>query len=145
MRRRVKQQKQKSNRSGNCTSGKAKVSQYIDLRLSSRRQCNITACKLKLTGAPPLMLVDKVVVTNEEVGHIKEEVSPRSPSIERLPSPVPVWARVAFSFVALLLPLLCLLTLIVRFAFRAQTPRVKYAWVSFLSTLLIISGIFTSV
>jgi hypothetical protein len=53
VRRRVKQQKHKSNRSGNCTSGKAKVSQYIDLRLSSRRQCNITACKLKLTGAPP--------------------------------------------------------------------------------------------
>jgi hypothetical protein len=35
--------------------------------------------------------------------------------------------------------------LIVRFAFCAQTPRVKHAWVSFLSTLLIISGIFTSV
>jgi S1-C subfamily serine protease len=91
------------------------------------------------------MLVDKVVVTNEEVGQIKEEANPHSLSIERLPSPIPVWARVAFSFVALLLPLLCLLTLIVRFAFRTQTPRVKYAWVSFLSTLLIISGIFTSV
>ena len=42
-------------------------------------------------------------VAQEHAGQIKEEVSPRSPSIERLPSPVPVWARVAFSFVALLL------------------------------------------
>ena len=91
------------------------------------------------------MLADKIVVSHEEVRRIKEEVNAPPSSFERLPSPVPIWARIAFSVVALALPLLCLLTIVLRIAFRTQPPRVKYAWVSFLSTLLIISGIFTSV
>jgi len=40
--------------------------------------------------------------------------------------------------------LLCLVTIILRVAFRGQTPRIRYAWTSFLSTLLIISGFLTS-
>src|SRR5271154_2756637 len=91
------------------------------------------------------MLIDKIVVSNEEVTRIKEEVNTPSSSFEKLPSPIPVWARIAFSVVALALPVLCVVTLVLKIAFRTQPPRVKYAWASFLSTLLIISGLYTSI
>jgi hypothetical protein len=43
------------------------------------------------------------------------------------------------------LPLLCLIMLVVRVAMRGLPPRTRFAWVSFLSTLLTISGTFTSI
>jgi hypothetical protein len=45
----------------------------------------------------------------------------------------------------LFLPLLCLITLVLRVAMRGLPPRTRYAWITFLSTLLIISGMLTSI
>jgi S1-C subfamily serine protease len=45
----------------------------------------------------------------------------------------------------MVLPVLCAVVLILRIAFRSQPPRVKYAWVSFLSTLLVVSGVVTTI
>ncbi len=99
---------------------------------------------------------DRVVVSSEEIESITPVVSapngtpaakpsPVSPVMfERLPSPIPWWARIALSLLVLALPVLCVVTGILRVAFRTQPPRVKYAWVSFLSTLLIISGFLTT-
>jgi S1-C subfamily serine protease len=63
----------------------------------------------------------------------------------KLPAPVPLWAKLVLSPLILALPLLCFLTLVVRVAMRGLPPRTRFAWLSFLSTLLIISGILTSV
>jgi S1-C subfamily serine protease len=49
------------------------------------------------------------------------------------------------SALALVLPLLCVVAVILRVAFRGQPPRVKYAWVSFVSTLLVVSGFLTTI
>jgi S1-C subfamily serine protease len=51
---------------------------------------------------------------------------------------------VGFSFLVLFLPLLCLSAIILRLAFRNEPPRIRYAWVSFVSTLMIISGFLTT-
>jgi S1-C subfamily serine protease len=98
------------------------------------------------------MPFDRVVVSPEEIEQIKPaaDVPPIAPGAspllyDRLPSPVPWWARFSLSPLVLVLPVLCLVAVILRVAFRNQTPRVKYAWVSFLSTLLVVSGVLTTV
>ncbi len=93
------------------------------------------------------MPVDRVVVSAEEI----QQVAPPAqldapPSIaSKLPPPIPWWARIVLSILILALPLLCVIAIVLRIAFRTQPPRVKYAWVSFLSTLLVISGFLTTV
>lgn len=91
------------------------------------------------------MPLDRVVVSSEEVEQIKPAPDAPPSSFPRLPSPVPWWARFSLSPLVLVLPVLCVVAVILRVAFRSQPPRVKYAWVSFLSTLLVVSGILTTV
>jgi hypothetical protein len=84
--------------------------------------------------------MDKIVISANEITEIKE--SPDVPArIEpRLPPAIPWWARLSVGILVLFLPLLCLVAIILRVAFRGQTPRIRYAWTGFLSTLLIING-----
>jgi S1-C subfamily serine protease len=91
------------------------------------------------------MPLDRVVVSSEEIEQIKPAPDAPPSSFHQLPSPVPWWARISLSPLVLVLPVLCLVAVILRVAFRSQPARVKYAWVSFLSTLLVISGILTTV
>jgi len=93
------------------------------------------------------MPIDRVVVSSEEIQQVQPPLHlDAPPSIAKaMPSPVPWWARVGLSFLVLVLPLLCILAIVLRIAFRSQPPRVKYAWVSFLSTLLVISGFLTTI
>src|ERR1700733_9977179 len=92
-----------------------------------------------------LMPFDRVVVSSEEIEQIKPVPNAPPSSFNRLPSPVPWWARITLSPLVLVLPVLCAVAVILRIAFRTQPPRVKYAWASFLSTLLVISGLLTTV
>ncbi len=91
------------------------------------------------------MSVDRVVVSSEELEQIKPAPDAPPSSLARLPSPLPRWSRLLLSPLVLVLPALCVVAVILRIAFRGQPPRVKYAWVSFLSTLLVISGLMTTV
>ena len=91
------------------------------------------------------MSVDRVVVSSEELEQIKPAPDVPPSIVPRLPSPVPWWSRVLLSPLAMVLPVLCAVVLILRIAFRSQPPRVKYAWVSFLSTLLVVSGVVTTI
>jgi S1-C subfamily serine protease len=91
------------------------------------------------------MPFDRVVVSSEEIEQIKPAPEAPPSSFHHLPSPVPWWARLSLSPLVLVLPVLCVVAVILRVAFRSQPPRVKYAWVSFLSTLLVVSGILTTV
>lgn len=94
------------------------------------------------------MSAGKVVVSTEEISQIQvsaKDVAAQGPSeTGRLPSPIPWWGRVGLSVLVFFLPLLCLIAIILRLAFRHDSPRIRYAWVSFLSTLMIISGFLTS-
>jgi S1-C subfamily serine protease len=88
--------------------------------------------------------MDKIVISPNEITEIKETPDQPARIEPKLPPAIPWWARVSVGVLVLFLPLLCLVTIILRVAFRGQTPRIRYAWTSFLSTLLIISGFLTS-
>jgi len=88
--------------------------------------------------------MDKIVISPNEITEIKETPEQPAKFEPKLPPAIPWWARVSVGLLALCLPLLCLVTVILRVAFRGQAPRIRYAWTSFLSTLLIISGFLTS-
>ena len=91
--------------------------------------------------------MDKIVVSASEIGELKDEVvsGVPAPPQPKLAPAVPWWAKLALAPFVLVLPVLCLFTIILRVAFRTQPPRVTHAWTAFLSTLLIISGFLTSV
>lgn len=92
------------------------------------------------------MSTQKVIVSEHEVSQLPDAASrigndPRPAA--RLTAAIPWWARIGLAAVALCFPLLCVFTVVLRIAFRAETPRVRYAWASFLSTLLMVSGLLT--
>jgi S1-C subfamily serine protease len=90
--------------------------------------------------------MEKIVIGPREVSEVAVPPPDQPNRLEpKLPPPVPIWAKVALSPLVLVLPVLCLFTIILRFAMRGLPPRTRFAWVSFLSTLLIISGMVTSV
>jgi hypothetical protein len=89
--------------------------------------------------------MDKIVISPNEISEIKEAPNPDQPRLlPKLAPAIPWWARISVAVLVLCLPLLCLVTIILRVAFRGQTPRIRYAWTSFLTTLLVISGFLTS-
>jgi hypothetical protein len=89
--------------------------------------------------------MEKIVIRTGEL----PETAPlplEQPRLEpKLQPPVPLWARLAMSPLVLILPLLCLATLALRIAMRGLPPRTRYAWISFLCSLMIFSGILTSI
>ena len=88
--------------------------------------------------------MDKIVISPNEITEIKEGPDLPARIEPKLPPAIPWWARLSVGMLVLFLPLLCLVTIIMRVAFRGQAPRIRYAWTAFLSTLLIISGFLTS-
>jgi S1-C subfamily serine protease len=92
------------------------------------------------------MPFERVVVSSEEIKLVQPlpGTDAPPPTMTTLPSPVPWWARVGLLLLVPVLPLLCVVAVILRVAFRSESGRVKYAWVSFVSTLLVISGFLTT-
>jgi hypothetical protein len=89
--------------------------------------------------------MEKIVIGATEVAEVVPSPPDQPRRLEpRLPPPIPVWIRAAMTPLIFFLPVLCLVTLVLRFAMRGLPPRTRIAWLSFLSTLLIISGILTS-
>jgi S1-C subfamily serine protease len=95
--------------------------------------------------------MDPIVITPQEVAQ-RQPPPPPSPGLPgplearpRLPNPVPLWARLLLAPLVLVLPLLSLVALIIKVTVRKQTPRAMQAWSSYLLTLLIISGLFSTV
>ncbi len=96
--------------------------------------------------------MEKIVISNEEVLTTPEPsvaaaaagLTPRVNATPLAPS-IPLWARIALAPLVLVLPLLCLVAVILRVAMRNLIPRVRFAWASYLNTLLIVSGLLTSI
>ena len=84
--------------------------------------------------------MERVIVSSKEVSEITVSTPDGLQSPSKLPAPIPWWGRVLCALLTLVLPVLCLATVILRIAFRNQSPRIRYAWTSYLGTLLIISG-----
>ncbi|HUM04364.1 MAG TPA: serine protease [Terriglobales bacterium] len=89
--------------------------------------------------------MEKIVISTAEVA----ETAPLSEGPARLepklPPAVAWWAKLAMWPLVLVLPLLCLIAIILRFAMRGLPPRTRFAWTGFLATLLTTSGLLTCV
>lgn len=97
-----------------------------------------------LPSSPSYLSMDKIVISSGEIAETK--LLPEQPRVEpKLPPAIPVWAKLTMSPLVLVLPLLCLISIILRLAMRSLPPRTRFAWTSYLGTLLIISGLLTSV
>jgi hypothetical protein len=88
--------------------------------------------------------MDPIVITNQEVAQAQIPVQSAPEVRPKVPNPVPIWTRLLFVLLVPVLPLLCLAALILRVAIRGQAPRVRQTWSSYLLTLLIISGLFST-
>jgi S1-C subfamily serine protease len=91
--------------------------------------------------------MDHIVITPQEIAKTPApSPAPQEPrSAPRLPSPVPIWAHFLLIPLVLVLPLLSLVSLVIKVTVRKQAPRARQAWSSYLLTLLIISGFFSTV
>jgi S1-C subfamily serine protease len=88
--------------------------------------------------------MEKIVISTAEIAETASPAEQPARLEPKLPPPVPWWARVSMSPLVLVLPVLCLVTLVLRLAMRGLPPRTRYAWLAFLSSLLMVSGILTS-
>jgi len=85
--------------------------------------------------------MDRIVITTQEVSQTEPMLPGQPPEARpRLRNPVPLWARMAMLPLILVLPLLSLVAIIVRAVVRRRPPRDQQAWASYLLTLLIVSG-----
>jgi len=84
--------------------------------------------------------MDPIVITQQEVAQAQMPVQGAPEVRPKVPNPVPIWPRLLFVPLVLVLPLLAIATLILRVAMRGQAPRVRQTWLSYLLTLLIISS-----
>jgi len=89
-------------------------------------------------------LVDKIVISSGELTEIQPEPEQTLRFEPKLPPAIPWWGRLGPIVLVPVLPVLCLVTIILRVALRGQPPRTRHAWTAYLSTLLVISGILTS-
>jgi len=88
--------------------------------------------------------MEKIVISSREVSEtrlIPEQ--PSRPEVQLAPV-VPLWAKLWLWPLIVALPLLCLITLILRVAMRSLPPRTRHGWTAFLNTLLVASGLLTS-
>lgn len=88
--------------------------------------------------------MEKIVISSREVSETRLIPEQAARPEVQLPPIVPWWAKFSLWPLIVLLPILCLLTIILRVAMRSLPPRTRHAWTSFLSTLLVASGLLTS-
>jgi S1-C subfamily serine protease len=92
--------------------------------------------------------MDRIVITTKEVDQVSTPAAIVTPAFQetrpRLLNPVPLWVRLLLLPLVLVLPLLSLAALIIKVTVRKQTPRAAQAWSSYLLTLLIVSGFFST-
>jgi S1-C subfamily serine protease len=88
--------------------------------------------------------MEKIVISSRELTETRVEPERPGRPETQLPAVVPLWAKLSLWPLILVLPLLCLITIILRAAMRSLPPRTRHGWTAFLSTLLITSGLLTS-
>jgi S1-C subfamily serine protease len=89
--------------------------------------------------------MERIVISSDEIAQTAPSADEPRGLSPKLPSPIPWWAKLCLSPLILVLPVLCVVSILLRVAMRGLPPRSRYAWVSFSLTLLAISGILTSI
>jgi S1-C subfamily serine protease len=89
--------------------------------------------------------VERIVISHDEIAQVARPASEPGGPTAKLRSPIPLWAKLSLSPLVLVLPVLCLVTILLRVAMRGLSPHSRHAWVGFFATLLAISGILTSI
>ncbi len=89
--------------------------------------------------------MEKIVISAAEVAETRVSAEQPAQLETKLTPAVPRWARWTLAPLVLFLPLLCLVAIVLRVAMRGLPPRSRHEWTSMLATLLIVSGILTSV
>jgi S1-C subfamily serine protease len=89
--------------------------------------------------------MEKIIISADEIAQTTPPADEPVALSTKLPPPIPRWAKACLFPLVLVLPVLCLVSILMRVAVRGLPPRTRFAWVSFFSTLLAISGILTSV
>jgi S1-C subfamily serine protease len=88
--------------------------------------------------------MDRIVVNHSEIAGLGDLTAGPAALQPKLPPAIHWSAQAILSVLVLVLPVLCLVAIILRISLRNQSPRIRFAWTAFLSTLLIISGLLTS-
>jgi S1-C subfamily serine protease len=88
--------------------------------------------------------MEKIVISPAEVAETQSPADQPARLEPKLPPAVPRWAKWTLAPLVLLLPLLCLVAIVLRVAMRGLPPRTRHEWTSLLATLLIVSGMVTS-
>jgi len=89
--------------------------------------------------------MEKIVISATEVAETQVPIEQPSRLDAKLPAVVPGWAKVSLSLLVLVLPLLCVVAIVLRVAMRTLPPRTRDGWTRFLNSLLVTSGLLTSV
>jgi S1-C subfamily serine protease len=89
--------------------------------------------------------MEKIVISPAEVAETHVLADQPARLEPKLPPAVPHWAKWTLAPLVLFLPLLCLVAIVLRVAMRGLPPRTRHEWTSLLATLLIVSGMLTSV
>jgi len=88
--------------------------------------------------------MEKIVISSREVSETRPLPEQPRQLETKLAAVVPWWAKLSLWPLIVALPLLCLIAIILRVAMRSLPPRTRHGWTAFLSTLLITSGLLTS-
>lgn len=116
--------------------------------VSHLRHLAISAGMSKNTLPPccsPIPDMEKIVISGREIADTGLPPDESARVEAKLAPAAPWWAKLALSPLVLFLPLLCLVSVVLRVAMRGLTPRTRFAWASLMATLLTISGVITSV
>jgi S1-C subfamily serine protease len=89
--------------------------------------------------------MEKIIISSAEVAETQVPTEQTARIEPKLAPPIPQWAKWTLAPLVLLLPLLCLVAIVLRVAMRGLPPRTRHEWTSLLATLLIVSGMVTSV
>ncbi|MCC7342857.1 MAG: trypsin-like peptidase domain-containing protein [Bryobacterales bacterium] len=88
--------------------------------------------------------MEKIVVTTREVRDVIVPPAGTSPEPAAQKPPLSLGLRLATLPLVLVLPVLCLVALAVRLALRSHSPKLRHAWAAWLNSLLIASGLLTT-
>ena len=110
--------------------------------------CNLAETTKQYATFPPVdtltSQMDKIVISPAEVAVTKALAEQPAQLEPKLAAVVPWWAKASLAPLVLVLPVLCVVVAVLRAAMRNLPPRTRHGWTAFLNTLLIISGLLTS-
>ena len=89
--------------------------------------------------------MEKIVISSNEIAEARPSPEEAIRIEPKLVPVIPIWVKLSLTPLVLVLPILCLLAIVLRVAMRSLPPRNRHAWTGYLGTLLVASGLLTSI